>query len=186
MSMLWFTSDTHFGHAKILEHNRRPFIDVADMDAELIRRWNAVVAPTDTVWHLGDFSLWHHTDPAVYRSQLHGTIHLVCGNHDLRKHHQVWPPLLPLFASIQHVKYLRWEGHRFFLSHYAHRTWPRSHHGSFHLYGHSHGSLPNYGRSMDVGVDAQQYQPISIRAVVEQLSGAGATYHHSASGTGAR
>ena len=44
-------------------------------------------------------------------------------------------------------------GHRVFLSHYAHRTWPGSCNGAYHFYGHSHGTIPHYGRSRDVGVD---------------------------------
>ena len=64
------------------------------------------------------------------------------------------------------------------MSHYAHRTWRNSVHGAFHLYGHSHGDLPGLGRSMDVGVDANDYAPISIAAVVEKLSVAGITDHH--------
>jgi hypothetical protein len=39
------------------------------------------------------------------------------------------------------------------LCHYGMRVWPASHHGSVHFYGHSHGRLPGYGRSRDVGVD---------------------------------
>ena len=34
----------------------RPFASLAEMDDALIRRWNEVVRPGDTVWHLGDFA----------------------------------------------------------------------------------------------------------------------------------
>lgn len=36
----FITSDTHFGHARIIELASRPFASVEEMDAELIRRWN--------------------------------------------------------------------------------------------------------------------------------------------------
>ena len=50
----FFTSDTHFGHSHIISLCQRPLADVAAMDAHLIQQWNAVVAKTDMVWHLGD------------------------------------------------------------------------------------------------------------------------------------
>ena len=47
----------HFGHDQILRYCKRPFGNVDEMDNELIRRWNEVVQPSDTVYHLGDFSM---------------------------------------------------------------------------------------------------------------------------------
>ncbi len=79
------------------------------------------------------------------------------------------------------------------LCHYAMRTWNHMHHGSWHLYGHSHGSLSEAqgGLSMDVGVDAvamrlsglpvgvkpalgttkeADYRPINIQEVAKIMS----------------
>lgn len=39
------------------------------------------------------------------------------------------------------------------LCHYPLRSWHRSFRGSWHFYGHCHGSVPGLGRSRDVGVD---------------------------------
>lgn len=173
MSRLWFTADTHFGHAKIIQHSRRPFADVAEMDAMLIARWNDLVGERDTVWHLGDFCHWR-CDPEPYRKQLKGRIHLVYGNHD----EDARKVLAGLFDSVQDVKYLRHDGERLWLSHYPHRSWRNSHHGSYHLFGHCHGDLPSFGRSMDVGVDACNYAPISFDVVTEMLYHAGPTLQH--------
>ena len=59
------------------------------------------------------------------------------------------------------------------LLHYAMRVWNRSHHGSWHLYGHSHGSLPDDPNSLsfDVGVDCWGYAPISYQEVKSVMSG---------------
>jgi calcineurin-like phosphoesterase family protein len=54
---IFFTSDTHFGHAGALALYRRPFASVAAMDEGLVERWNAAVGPADEVWHLGDFAI---------------------------------------------------------------------------------------------------------------------------------
>lgn len=52
----FFTADTHFNHANILEYTNRPFLNVEEMDLEMIYRWNSVVRKNDLVFHLGDFA----------------------------------------------------------------------------------------------------------------------------------
>jgi calcineurin-like phosphoesterase family protein len=76
----WFTSDQHFGHRGILKH-RPMFATVEEMEREIVGRFNAVVRPDDTVWHLGDFSL-EEADMARVLPKLNGRHHLVMGNHD--------------------------------------------------------------------------------------------------------
>ena len=55
------------------------------------------------------------------------------------------------------------------LCHYALRVWDRSHHGAWHLYGHSHGNLPSQGRSFDVGVDCHGFRPLGLDAVAQKM-----------------
>ena len=50
------------------------------------------------------------------------------------------------------------------------RTWLASHYGAKNLYAHSHGTLPPYENSMDVGVDMAfrllgEYRPFSLEEV---------------------
>ena len=54
---VFFTSDTHFGHAGARALYRRPFASVPAMDAAMQERWNEAVRPEDEVWHLGDFAV---------------------------------------------------------------------------------------------------------------------------------
>ena len=82
---IYFTSDTHFGHASILNFCKRPFKDVDEMNEELIKRWNEVISKEDTVFHLGDFAfggveIWNKTLP-----RLNGHIVLILGNHKINK-----------------------------------------------------------------------------------------------------
>ena len=52
---VFFTSDTHFCHANVVEYSERPFRDVDEMNETLIHNWNEVVPKDGIVFHLGDF-----------------------------------------------------------------------------------------------------------------------------------
>lgn len=82
MNKTFVISDTHFGHKNILtfESSFRPFSSIEEHDAELVRRWNSVVGPKDTVIHLGDAVFGKHNLPIL--GQLNGLKQLVKGNHD--------------------------------------------------------------------------------------------------------
>ena len=82
MSTTFFTSDLHFGHARIIELCGRPFASADEMDRALIARWNDVVAPEDTVWVLGDYALGNRHRALGYLPELNGRKLLVIGNHD--------------------------------------------------------------------------------------------------------
>src|SRR5215510_7591332 len=80
---VWFTADTHFGHAGALGRFKRPFRSVAEMDEAMIARWNDTVARGDEVWHLGDFA--YRLAPDRMRdvlAGLNGAKHLIAGNND--------------------------------------------------------------------------------------------------------
>ena len=83
---LWLTSDLHFGHENIIRYCDRPFADVDEMDAELVRRWNERVAPDDVVWVLGDVALGPIHRSLGLVAELAGDKRLVSGNHD-----RCWP-----------------------------------------------------------------------------------------------
>lgn len=78
----WFTSDTHFGHARIIELSNRRFGSVDEMNEALVDNWNSVVKPEDTVYHLGDFNLGKFDESIEYAGLLNGHKILVTGNHD--------------------------------------------------------------------------------------------------------
>jgi len=78
----WFTSDTHFGHKRIIELSNRPFDSVENMNEQLVENWNYFVKPEDTVYHLGDVALGSFLESLAYVGRLNGIKHLVVGNHD--------------------------------------------------------------------------------------------------------
>lgn len=159
--MIWFTADLHLGHANIIKYCRRPFSTVDEMNEAIVSNWNAAVKPQDSVWVLGDFAL---KEAWTWVPRLNGSVFLVLGNHDRDK-----PKDLAPFKAWFNVKQVEHRGHKIWLSHYAHRVWPSSHHGALHLYGHSHGGIPDSGRSMDIGVDRHGFKPVSADDVLKVL-----------------
>ena len=85
MAKVFFISDLHFGHKDVIAFDHRPFKDVEEMDAEMIRKWNAKVSHDDHVFVIGDMFGGVTTAHAgeIVRS-LNGKIHLIRGNHDPR------------------------------------------------------------------------------------------------------
>lgn len=79
--MIFFTSDTHYGHANVIKYCNRPFRDIVEMREVLINSWNAAVGPADLVYHLGDFS-FHEREVATVLPRLNGRKILILGNHD--------------------------------------------------------------------------------------------------------
>lgn len=88
MSTIFLISDTHFGHANIINflnedgtRVRPHWNNVDDMDEDMINRWNHIVSPNDKVYHLGDVVMNRRYLKLVER--LNGKKELVLGNHDI-------------------------------------------------------------------------------------------------------
>ncbi|HEY5268381.1 MAG TPA: metallophosphoesterase family protein [Candidatus Saccharimonadales bacterium] len=173
--MIHFVSDTHFGHFNIIKYSNRPFDTVEDMNSALIKNWNERVATSDIVYHLGDFAFMTLDQIKNVTKCLNGTKHLILGNHD-KTIIQNKNDLLKCgsFNSIQNYYELKANGEFIVLFHYGQRVWNKSHRGSIMLYGHSHGSLPPLGKSVDVGVDCKEitsdYRPVSLDEVLTYMS----------------
>lgn len=153
-----YIADLHFGHHSIIANCNRPFGSTEEMDAEIVRRWNAAVKSDDDITYiLGDYGR-PGKDVLAYRRLFHslrGKKVLIIGNHDVRKDGSLDPEIerLPWYIPPRDLLEVKDGGRRVILCHYALRTWPASHYGSVHFYGHSHGRLPGVGLSRDVGAD---------------------------------
>lgn len=165
---IWFTADLHIGHENIIKFCDRPFETPYEMDEEIIRMWNERVHRGDDVYILGDVGMCSTGYLCSVLQRLNGNKMLIAGNHD--KGHRKKASFKKCFSWIKDVYTVKVPDEdaflgkqRIFLFHYACRTWDGSHHGVWHCYGHSHGTLP--GRddqlSIDVGVDVHNYVPIS-------------------------
>lgn len=183
-SKTFFTSDLHFGHARIIELCNRPFGSVAEMDEALILRWNDTVGADDLVWVLGDYALGDHHRGLAYLPSLNGTKVLVSGNHDRcwGGDRQAWKHVRDYldagFAAVH--DYARTKlppvsegaaGQRVLLSHfpYVGDSGPEDRftqyrlrdEGAWLLHGHVHTAYQVSGRGINVGVDVWDFTPVA-------------------------
>ena len=170
MSKLFFTSDHHFGHTNVIKFCDRPFETVEEMNDVLIQRWNEKISPEDEVYHLGDFGMTKDREMiSDILDRLNRKIYLIVGNHE--------------GAALNHRKRFKWVKdyfelkvkdesckngvQRIILFHYAMRVWRGDYRGTWHLYGHSHGNLPDLEDRycFDIGVDCHDFYPLSYEEV---------------------
>lgn len=174
--MIWFTSDLHLSHYNSIAHNNRPYSSVQQMNEELIKHWNNRVQPNDVIYVLGDFCWgWNSQQIQQTLDKLNGIKYLIYGNHDKLGPHRLanrWVEIVP-YKEIN-------IGNDFItMCHYPMAEWNCCYRGSYHLYGHCHGKfdLANVTKDlahhntkcMDVGVDANNYMPISWDEIKQKL-----------------
>lgn len=171
--MDYFTSDTHFYHLNVIKYCNRPYTSVEQMNEELVQNWNSVVNDSDTVYHLGDVSIEPKDKKTLKQrksllvellSSLRGKKVLVAGNHDelygptyKKLFHKVYPYL--------EIKPSKGVPH-FVLFHYPIEGWAGRNSGSVHLHGHSHGNCKKSKNRYDVGVDCNNYVPLSLESLL--------------------
>ncbi len=170
--MIYFTADMHFGHRGIIAMQNRPFESVDVMNSVLLQNYNAVVNKNDTVYILGD--ICHHLDiddANVLIRKLNGKKYLITGNHDKK-----YDP--KLFIEIHDFMTVSLNGKHFSLMHYPMLSWPKKNRGSYQLHGHIH-ARADYNetnksegiRRYDVGVDANNFFPVSVRQIIDFFDG---------------
>ena len=185
---IWFTSDTHFEHAKIIEYCKRPFKNKDEMTEALIKNWNDLVGPDDIVFHLGDFSWGGSAAWNDVLNRLNGHIHLVLGNHDMKNIRQGY---IDKFESVSFQKLIYIDNRGVYLNHYPFLCYGGSYRGKdayWQLFGHVHTCKKNLeglsdaevkeilGKDeyrmkylmptqYDVGVDNNDYKPVSWQQV---------------------
>lgn len=142
----------------------------------MIKNWNEVVIPSDTVYHLGDFFLTHKLDQIdEILDRLNGQIRILRGNHDK------W---LDKVGRLKNASKIVLEPQlldkKFFLDdrriyvtmcHYPMLSWNKGHYGAWNLHGHSHGGYDEYNKSQplirfDVGVDSNGFRPVSLQEIL--------------------
>lgn len=173
---VFWSSDYHINHLNILKYDKRPFKDILSMREEIILKHNEKVGPNDYFVYMGDLMFCRDPKDAVnFWNRLNGEKFYVFGNHDrlITQALNVFKPCDLLTVKVEDPKLQpkrKWQD--VVCCHYAMKVWNKSHHGAFHLYGHSHGSLPEDPNSLsfDVGIMLHDYYPWSYPEVKAKMA----------------
>lgn len=171
--MIYFTSDWHLGHRAALKFTDRPFHDVEEEAEILIRNTNELCSKEDDLYILGDFAYRiGRINAECYLSCLQPKLHLLRGNHDKQYNPH-------LFVELAEYLEITYAGSTFSLFHYPIESWYRMHYGGYMIHGHIHSIGKDYNlrmrsegkRKYDVGVDANDFRPVSVEEIVQFFEG---------------
>lgn len=184
--MIFLTSDLHIYHTNVIKYCGRPFTSVEEMNEMLVKNWNEVVGPEDTVYCLGDFSMAFRPVETFTR-RLNGKKYLVPGNHDFcHSYHKksrnadnrtkwiknyedngwiVLPEQTTL--DIPGVAVVNMCHHPYYfidsdVGDDKYEKWRPKDDGRWLLCGHVHEKWKAVGRMINVGVDQWDFKPVSI------------------------
>jgi calcineurin-like phosphoesterase family protein len=170
--MVYFTADLHFGHANVIRYCNRPYATAYEMNEALIRNWNRTVHRDDDVYILGDVTMKPAAEAHRYISALNGRKYLIRGNHD--RFINKYEPYAADFVWVKDYEVLHYGDRHFVLFHYPIAEWYGFFRGTTHLYGHVHNAEAANERmksltgfAYNVGVDCNDYRPVSIRDIIE-------------------
>ena len=154
----YITSDLHFGHKNIMKFcpvSRARFRDdVSYMNEAMVKEWNDIVNPEDTVYILGDVAFMSGSDAGRIMNRLNGRKILIEGNHDRKTLQDT--TFRSAFAEVHKYLDITYNGTKCVMFHYPIAEWDQMHRGSVHFHGHLHGNvsgMENY-RCRDMGMDA--------------------------------
>lgn len=166
MKNIFYISDSHFGHEKTCTVFKRPdgsplrpFSCAEEMDAEMVKRWNSVVKPTDKIYHLGDVVINRRFLSVL--NQLNGDKRLILGNHDIFDHHDYLKYFNRLHGSMKIDK--------LWLTHIPVHIDSVPRWALANVHGHIHAQEIPHGKYFNVSVEQIDYTPISHEDLVKRI-----------------
>lgn len=179
--MIYFTSDIHFNHSKSFLYEPRGFSSIEEHDEQIIKNWNAIVKPEDTVYVLGDMCLggsdvqnmWENMS---FIEQLNGQLHIIRGNHDTDHRVNMYRECENVVAAGEYATIIKYGKYHFYLSHYPTKVGnyddEEKHTKLYCLCGHSHVKdkwLDWHDKCYHVELDAHGNMPVSIDQIIEDI-----------------
>lgn len=169
------TSDLHLNHANIISFTERPFDSVEEMNKALLDNFNNVLGVDDTLYILGDVAMGRdksQTAASFLRQLKCKDVHLIQGNHDPKEHQYMLDAGFKSVSDYLEIPVSSKVGA--VLSHYPMLSWNGSCRGHLMLHGHIHSQGSSYNetnrenaiRRYDVGVDANDFCPVSLDEIV--------------------
>lgn len=129
------------------------------MDKILINNLRELINPKDILYFLGDLTFNEKVAQKFFEIFEDIEIYYIIGNHDSSK---VINIARKNCISVSHLKDKKIVDQSITLCHYAMRVWNKCHYNSWQLYGHSHASLKSIGKQHDIGVDNNNFYPVSF------------------------
>jgi calcineurin-like phosphoesterase family protein len=177
--MIYFTSDWHLDHANIIRFCNRPFHHVDEMNNAILKNFFDIVKKGDTVFFLGDLAFGDEVISPFFcrmdREEIN--ICIIYGNHDKELRKYLCSNRYHISVkSVDDIISTDIEGQSVTLCHYPMLTFNKSHFGAWQLFGHHHNG--NYhkvippqfmGKKMNIGVDMNEFKPVSWNQVVEYM-----------------
>lgn len=168
-SNAFFTSDTHFSQQRTLELSKRPFVNLYEMDLEMISNWNKVVTMNDVVFHAGDFGDIN-TMKSILSCLNYRTLYFVLGNYDRKIVPEIERIASELNRNIIISSQERFKdegsGKTFYIVHEPDEgkitpEYPNN----IVLYGHIHGRAFAKKNGFDLATDYHNYTPVSMETI---------------------
>jgi calcineurin-like phosphoesterase family protein len=156
------------------------------MDHEIISNIVKRLQKGDDFYYLGDFALTKSKNAMEgYMKALvytEANLFFIKGNHDKHDTIKLYERYGTYLGEQKKIKIedknARGGIQEIVLNHFAMRVWDKSHHGAWHLYGHSHDGLERevWGKSMDVGAPSayrilEEYTIFSYQEVKDIMAG---------------
>ena len=193
---IWFCSDQHLGHARIIELCHRPFSSVTEMNETIIKRHNTLVAPDDTVYFLGDVCMGQLADSLPLVAKMHGKKILITGNHDRpspcyphktdeiraewgRKYSEYFSEIhtelalsLPNGGSVllHHFPYAD-PGYTDHAYEGRFQSFQPKNNGDWLIHGHIHDTWMVKDKQINVGVDVWDFLPVPYESIMRLIGG---------------
>ena len=179
MGRIFLTSDWHFNHNKPFLYEPRGFSSIYEMNNAIITNHNALVAPDDDVYCLGDCMLGDNELGLRCIKELKGNIHIILGNHDTNTRIELYNNCYNI-VEITYATVLKYNGYRFYLSHYPALTANADDDGkplnkkTISLCGHTHTQDKwcdwDKGLIYHVELDAHECKPVLLDNIITDLN----------------
>jgi calcineurin-like phosphoesterase family protein/2'-5' RNA ligase len=160
---VFFIGDLHLNHDNIIDHVRRPFRSVYEMNKVIVSNWNTTIGKRDVAFFLGDLASkvgnrW--TD--YWLSKLNGKIYFIRGNHDD-----------PSARTRLYERVIfKYKGQKFLLLHDP-KEIPEDWNG-WVIHGHKHDNdtaeyplINKEKRTVNVGVELLDYKPLPLKKLLK-------------------
>lgn len=146
---IYYVSDLHFGHKRLLDVERIMFKSIEEHDEFIIAAINRVVKQTDTLYILGDIGT------IEYIPRLNGRKYLIRGNHDKRGMNEYLGYFVEVYTTPIYI------AENIVLSHAPIKV----NDSVLNVHGHLHGSVLASNNHLNLSINEIDYKPMSLETL---------------------